>query len=239
MIDTVMFDLDGTLLRITQDEFINTYFAELSKVFIRLGFDAKAAIKAVWAGTKAMILNDGAVTNKTRFWYMFSSEMELSGERLIEVEAACDSFYTNEFNIVKTVAEPTDIPRRIIHSLKAKGLAVVLATNPLFPPCAVETRLGWLGLSANDFILVTDYSNSSYCKPNPEYYREILGKIGKTPPQCLMVGNNAREDMCAADLGIDTYLVTDFLENETNADISAFKKGTLAEMEKYLETFRS
>jgi phosphoglycolate phosphatase-like HAD superfamily hydrolase len=55
MIDTIMFDLDGTLCRFSQEEFITSYFNQLSKVFVKLGLDAGAAEKAVWAGTRAMV----------------------------------------------------------------------------------------------------------------------------------------------------------------------------------------
>ena len=43
------------------------------------------------------------------------------------------------------------------------------------------------GLSTDDFALITTYDNSSYCKPNPKYYVEILEKFGLKPEECLMV----------------------------------------------------
>lgn len=236
MIDTILFDLDGTLLQFNQEEFITTYFAELKKVFIRLQLDAELAVKAVWAGTKAMMLNDGAKLNSERFWESFSTVMDLSEEKLKVVEDACDKFYSNEFNAVKCVLGNNDLalPRRLVHTLASNGFSIALATNPLFPTCAVTTRLGWIGLSPQEFCLITDYSNSSYCKPNPDYYRRILSEINKQPSQCLMIGNNTREDMSAGALGIKTFLVTDYLENEAKIDISDFRHGTLAELETYL-----
>lgn len=234
MIDTILFDLDGTLLQFSQDEFINTYFGELKKVFVRLGLDAEQAIKAVWAGTKAMVLNDGTVLNSQRFWESFSTIMNLSPDKQKEVEDACEQFYSNEFDTVKSILTQNDIPKRMVHALKQKGYDVILATNPLFPTCGVETRLRWIGLTREDFLLVTDYSNSTFCKPNPGYYKEIFQKTSKDPSQCIMAGNNTREDMSAGALGVETFLVTDCLENEINADISTFRHGTLEELEKYL-----
>jgi len=100
--------------------------------------------------------------------------------------------------------------------------------------CAIESRLNWVELSLSDFCLVTHYGNSTFCKPNPGYFREILMKINKSPEQCLMAGNNPAEDMSAGALGIETFLVTDCLENKTGVDISGYRRGTLAELEKYL-----
>ena len=49
-----------------------------------------------------------------------------------------------------------------------------------------------------------------------------------------MIGNNTNEDMDAGALGMDTFLVTDYLENETGMAVSAFRHGTLMELEAYL-----
>jgi len=234
MIDTILFDLDGTLVRFYQEDFINTYFKELSKVFAKLGLDAEKACKGVWAGTKAMVLNDGSELNTQKFWKAFSEFMGLDEERLKTVEAACDSFYSNEFNVAKSIVKPHGIPARLVRKVTEKGYFVVLATNPLFPPCAVDSRLGWIGLSRNDFKLITHYENSSFCKPNPEYYKEVLSKIGKSPEQCIMVGNNPAEDMCVSALGMEVFLVTDFMENEQGIDISVFRHGTIEDLEAFL-----
>ncbi|MCL1846543.1 MAG: HAD family hydrolase [Coriobacteriia bacterium] len=236
MRDTVLFDLDGTLLQVTQDAFIGTYIAEIRKVFTRLGLDADLAVKALWAGTLAMVLNDGSTFNIQRFWQTFTEYLELSEDRLSTVEAECDRFYTHEFNVVEQVTTPNSIAKRLVHSLKAKGYTVVLATNPLFPACAVETRLNWIGLKPQDFALVTHYANSTYCKPSLGYYQEIFTKIGKTPQQCLMVGNNPVEDMSVAELGTETFLVTDCLESEGEVDITTFRHGSFTELEEYLDS---
>jgi FMN phosphatase YigB (HAD superfamily) len=234
MIDTILFDLDGTLLQFSQKAFVEAYFAKLAKVFVRLGMDAELSVKAVWAGTKAMYMNDGSMTNHARFWEVFAECVKCDSDEIMKIEAACDKFYANEFNDIKSIVTPCDTPKRLINTMKTKGYGVVLATNPLFPACAVATRLGWIGLELWDFTHFTHYSNSTYCKPNPGYFREILAKIEKAPEQCLMVGNNPVEDMSAGALGMETFLVTDCLENETGADISAFKQGGLEESEEYL-----
>jgi FMN phosphatase YigB (HAD superfamily) len=160
--------------------------------------------------------------------------MGIKGAVLEAVESACDSFYSNEFNIVKSVVRFSEVPSRLVRAMSARGFCIVLATNPLFPPCAVDSRLGWIGLDQSDFELITHYENSSFCKPNPAYYRDVFSKIDKSPSQCLMVGNNPAEDMCVGELGAETFLVTDFMENDTGLDITAFKHGTIEELEAYL-----
>ena len=93
--------------------------------------------------------------------------------------------------------------------------------------------MAWAGLQPEDFALITTYEEFSYAKPNLGYYREILLRIGKQPQDCLMVGNDVTEDMCAAELGMDTFLITDCLINKDNVDISQFTHGTLADFYHY------
>ena len=196
--------------------------------------DADQSLKAILSGVKAMVKNDGTKTNRERFWESLAENMGLTSEQVVKIEAACDSFYKNEFNVLKSIVRPNDISKRLVRALVSKGYQLVLATNPLFPLCAVESRLNWIGLEPADFLFITHYANSFFCKPNPGYYTEIFKQIGKAPQQCLMVGNNPAEDMIAGELGADTFLVTDYLENENDADITAFRRGVLTELEAWM-----
>lgn len=231
---TVLFDLDGTLLPMGQDEFIARYMDELSSKMETLGYDKKSVIAAVWSGTKAMILNDGTKTNETRFWDTFAAKL---GEDVRKTEAPLEDFYRNEFNRIKAVSTPPTHSREVIELLKNKKYSLVLATNPVFPRIAVEARLKWIGIDINVFDYVTSYENCTYCKPNLGYYREILQRIGKEPQECFMVGNNVKEDMCTLELGMEAFLVTDNLENAEGADISCYRNGSMQEFYRLAETF--
>ena len=69
---TVLFDLDGTLLPMDQDEFIKAYFGGLATKLVPFGYEPNKLIQGIWAGTKAMVTNDGAMTNEARFWQTFA-----------------------------------------------------------------------------------------------------------------------------------------------------------------------
>ena len=97
--------------------------------------------------------------------------------------------------------------------MKGKGKKIYLATNPIFPRCATLNRIRWAGLSAEDFEEITTYETCRYSKPNVEYYRGILSECGLDPEECLMIGNDRKEDLAAGELGIHTYLVTGCLEH--------------------------
>lgn len=55
MIDTILFDLDGTLLPMDNDIFTKGYFKGLAAELIPFGYDAGTLVDAVWRGTAAMV----------------------------------------------------------------------------------------------------------------------------------------------------------------------------------------
>jgi FMN phosphatase YigB (HAD superfamily) len=226
--NTFIFDLDGTLLPMPDQElFLNTYFKALAIKIVPHGIDPQKLVKAVWACTKAMIENDGSITNEQRFWENFCG---LLGEEIRQLEPVFEDFYRNEFVVTRSTTGTNPLAQECIKLLKEKGYQVVLATNPVFPRVATYTRMQWAGLDPEDFDLITTYENSSYCKPNLEYYRAILQYIGKEPQECIMVGNDVKEDMCAAGLEMDTFLLKDCLICAEEEDISHFKQGSFAEL---------
>ena len=126
--------------------------------------------------------------------------------------------------------------KETIDKVKNMGYRVVLATNPIFPKTATEKRLKWIGLSPKDFELCTTYENTSYCKPNIKYYEHILKEIGLKAEECLMVGNNAIEDMIASTLGMKVFLLTDCLINREDKDISNYPSGSYDDLIKYIKS---
>lgn len=232
--DTILFDLDGTLLPLDQEEFIRTYFSKLCKRAAPLGLEKEKLVSSLWIGTGEMIKNDGSMPNRDRFWNRFA---EIWGEDVRNHESVFDDFYQREFDETKSILGDASGRRELIDALKEKGYTLVLATNPIFPAVAVKTRLTWIGLVPEDFTYITSYENSRFCKPTTEYYKEILQKIKKTPEDCMMIGNNTSDDMAAIKLGIRSYLVTDYLENEPKADVNSFEHGTISDMIAYLKDF--
>ncbi|MGN0679077.1 MAG: HAD family hydrolase [Oscillospiraceae bacterium] len=233
MLKTVLFDLDGTLLPFVQDDFIKLYFGGLCRKLAPLGYQPDKTVKDIWAGTKAMVMNDGSKLNKDAFWEVFRA----ANAELPDAECLCDDFYTSEFDAVKACLKSTPDHKPMISRLKEMGLEIVLATNPVFPKCAVDTRLKWVNLDESDFSYISSYENSTASKPNPAYFSEILRKIGRQPDECVMIGNSASEDYVPASrLGIPIFLVSDFLENTENIDISGCTCGTMAEAEEFVKS---
>ena len=69
-IKNILFDLDGTLLPMVQDEFVRFYMPLLAKSYISAGIEVapKAFIGSAWKGSAALVKNDGSRTNREAFW---------------------------------------------------------------------------------------------------------------------------------------------------------------------------
>jgi len=230
--DTVLFDLDGTLLPMDQDEFVRAYFKELVKKSAPLGFDTKKLIDGIWYSTGAMVKNDGAQTNEDVFWAVFSKVMN---QDMNPYKPFFDEFYANEFNNAMAMTRPEPLAVKCVKRLKEKGYKLVLATNPIFPAAATFGRIRWAGLEAADFELVTTYENSAYAKPNPKYFEEVIHKIAKRPADCIMVGNDATEDTAAAKLGIPVFLVTRCLIEQEPGLADPYEKGEFSDLFEKIE----
>ena len=74
MIKHVLFDLDGTLLPMDQNEFVKYYMPLLAKRFVKYGMEPKTLIGTIWKGVEAMVLNDGSTTNEDAFWKCFPKQ---------------------------------------------------------------------------------------------------------------------------------------------------------------------
>lgn len=231
--DTILFDLDGTLLPLDMETFMHAYFHELSKKCASAGYEPRRLVEALLVGLEAMQANNGEVTNEDRF---FETASKIVGERVFQDKPLFRSFYLNEFEQVKHAVDPTPLAAECIKDLKEKGYQLVLATNAIFPKEATFARIAWAGLNKDDFVLITTYEDCHYAKPNLGYYEEILVRIGRDAEDCMMVGNDVREDMCVQELGMDTFLVTDCLINKDEVDIFQFKHGSLADFYQYVQS---
>lgn len=222
MIRTILFDLDGTLLPMDQEVFTRSYFHHLVKKLAPLGYTPDELVKSVWEGTAAMVKNNGDRTNEETFWQSFTVSF---GQRAARDRAVFDEFYREDFQDVAKDCGFNPQVSAVIRALKEKDFRLVLATNPIFPAVAQESRVKWAGLSVSDFSYITSYENSHFCKPNLKYYEEITRKLALSPSECLMVGNDVGEDMIAAAIGMKVFLLTDCLISKSDVAIWDYPHG--------------
>lgn len=231
MIKNILFDLDGTLLPMDMDVFTGGYFKLLVKKLAPFGFEAQELIKNIWAGTKCMVLNDGSRKNIDVFWEYMGNTY---GEKAAIAREKCDAFYGNEFEGGREFCGYNPKAKELVMDLKAEGYRLILATNPIFPDVATRKRTNWTGLDVSDFEGYTTYENSSFSKPNPKYYSELIDRFSLISEECLMIGNDVDEDMVAQTLGMQVYLLTDCMINKNNKDISVYDHGNFDDLRSFL-----
>ncbi len=228
--NTVLFDLDGTLLPMDLKEFTDTYILLLKNRLISAGYDGDKIIESLWVGVEAIQSNNGMITNEECFWKAFENhmtngagKMETKAKRKLEKEIL--KFYREDFGIVRYVTHATETVSECIEILKQKGYQLVVATSPVFPEIAILERLSWAGVNPEDFRWITTYENSCYAKTDIHYYKFLLKTLDKDPEDCLMVGNDVHEDMCARKVGIDVFLIDEYMINDYKEDTFDIKKG--------------
>jgi HAD superfamily hydrolase (TIGR01549 family) len=208
MRSAVFFDLDGTLLPLDMAEFERLYYIAVKKTGLFENISKTNGKEAFTAAVYAMLRNDGRLTNRDVFFRTIES---MSGTKREALMPYLESFYANEFKAVKQCTGYNEHVPRIIAELKKKGFKLILSTNPVFPRIATDQRIAWAGLDPSDFDYISYYDNSSFCKPDPRYFLEVLDKIGLSASECYVVGNDVSEDMGAIALGFKGFLVTDHM----------------------------
>ncbi len=231
----VLFDLDGTLLPMDQEKFTKGYFELLTESMSAYGYDAGQLVSAVLKGTVAMVTNDGTKSNEQAFWQKF---VEIYGEKALADKQYFDAFYEKDFQKAKSFCKFDPIAVETVKQIQKMGLKLILATNPIFPKTATESRIRWAGLEPSDFEYITTYENSRYCKPNPEYYNEILSNLNLQPEECLMVGNDVTEDMVARTVGMNVFLLTDCLINREREDINQYPRGSFEQLLNHIQNLK-
>ena len=231
-IKVILFDLDGTLLPMDQETFVKAYLGGMAKKLAPHGYNPDEMVKAVYAGMKAMTYNDGSSTNEVAFWNAFTG---ILGEHVKEDMPIFDDFYRNEFQQVKNICGFLPEAAQTVRALKEKGYRVALATTPMFPSIATESRIRWAGLEPEDFEIFTTYENYHFCKPSLNYYKEVVEKLGVKPEECLMVGNDVGEDMITEELGMKVFLLPADLINKAEKDITVYPQGDLNDLLKFVD----
>jgi FMN phosphatase YigB (HAD superfamily) len=204
----VLFDLDGTLLRVEMRSFITRYLAGFyacCRDLVEFG----PLQRAMRAGIHMLLETEcGAYSNEERLFAFLAERLQLE-EGLLRERFA----YFLDTGLEPLAEGIQGIPESVmlLECCRQAQVPVVLATNPVFPQALIEARCRWAGLDINHFVLLTSFENSRYCKPQGGYFSEVAASLGVDPQYCLMVGNDTSHDLSASEIGMTTWLVDSYL----------------------------
>jgi FMN phosphatase YigB (HAD superfamily) len=205
MVDTLVFDLDDTLLTNPMDTFLPAYFKALT-VHLKDHVPSDRLVPELLRATQTMMANrDPQRSNMEVFGAAFYPALGLDEGAMAPILA---QFYEEAFPALRAYTGVVPEARPLLEAAHGRGYGLVIATNPVFPRRAIEQRLDWAGVGDLPYLYVTSYETMHYTKPHPEYYLEIVSHIGREPGRCVMVGNDFAQDILPAKaVGMRTFLV--------------------------------
>ncbi len=232
MFKTLLLDLDGTLLGVDMRVFLKEYFAKLGEHLEHI-ISPETLVKCLKSSTQVMIDNlEPDKTNKQVFCENFLKKVDIPAGQM---ELLLEDFYLNKFKYLEPFTRQLPEAREVMEAAFSRGYRLVLATNPVFPYLAIKQRMEWGGVDSYPYKLITSYENMHFCKPNLQYFQEIMEKVGARPHECLMIGNDMDDDMVASEAGIKTYLVEDYLIDRNCRGYEVDFRGTLKDLAHFLK----
>jgi HAD superfamily hydrolase (TIGR01549 family) len=204
---TLLLDLDDTLLENETGGFLEAYLNEFGK-YVRSILDPDIFLPALLSGTQKMVAN--RFPNRTLQEVFDHTFFPLIKFRKEDIEDLLDSFYVEVFPTFKGITKAKPDAVDLVEGAFSRGYRVGVATNPLFPRSAILQRLSWAGLHAEDypFDLIPSYETFHFAKPNPAFFLEFLATIGRPDEPVVMVGDDLRNDILAAQqAGIATFWI--------------------------------
>ena len=199
MITTLLLDLDDTLLENNIDAFLPVYLERLGAHLDAL-VPAAQLIPALLEATRLMMQNrDPGRTLQQAFADAFFPRLDVARK---DLESRFQSFYATQFPHLRTLTRVRPGARQLVEAALRAGIELAVGTNPLFPRTAIEQRLSWAEVPVGDiaYAFVPSYETMHFCKPDPAYFAEVLGRLGRAPHQAAMIGDNPDDDLAPARL---------------------------------------
>jgi FMN phosphatase YigB (HAD superfamily) len=193
----ILFDLDNTLLGNEMNDFIPAYLQALAGRMAHVA-DPTVLIKTLLSATRQMIENTSPEkTLERKFDEAFFPPLNLIRD---EVQSIIDDFYKEDFPMLQRLTQRLPEAVKVIQQIVERGDQAAVATNPLFPLTAIQQRLSWAGLPADQtpFVIIPSYETFHFAKPNPAFYAELLAQLGWPKLPVIMVGNDIDSDISAA-----------------------------------------
>ncbi len=228
----VLFDLDGTLLRVQMAAFISCYVDGLAACCADL-VTPKTFQQAMLGSIRMLVQCDGngRETNERRVFSTLQERLAVPEKLLRE---RFDQYRRERVSELQPLVKPIPLARVILEECRQHGVQLVLATNPVFPRFMIDARLEWGELKGQSFCHLTCFENSRFCKPHAGYFQEILSQLQLNPEQCLMVGNDTQHDLAAAAVGMPTFLVDTWIVERDGPDWPCPQRGDHAALQTYL-----
>lgn len=224
MIKAILFDLDGTLTLMNQEEFMRNYVGLLAPRFKQY-ISPEKFVKQLNRSTEYMI--NQPQEGKTNLQVFFTDFTKSTGLTYTTLWPSFEAFYTTDFPALSCLVKINPDGKEAIEAALERGYKVAIAANPVMPLIAIEERIRWAGLLPEMFAVIPSMETYHFCKPHVGFYAELAHNLDLAPEECLMVGNHPQEDLVAQDIGMKTFYV-----GAPEEGIQSTYKGSIADLTK-------
>jgi FMN phosphatase YigB (HAD superfamily) len=202
-VTTVLWDLDGTLVGFRRRTFGVLMPLVAAAAFTDLigPWRFLALLKEILPQVRA---NTGQETNHELLVHLIAEHL---GSDDASIDARLRRLAGSGFPLLQRCFYPQPGVPELVDELAARGLRQVITTNPLWPLDTALARLTWGRIDATRFTFIASGESMSRSKPQVDYYQELLRLVGVHPGECVMIGDDARNDGPASALGIPVYLL--------------------------------
>lgn len=224
MIEAVFFDLDNTLLQNDGDQFLEDFTTLVGR---RLGVSEARFVEATMIAGAAVMGDHPDLSNHG---VMVRTLADTLGLDALAVDGAMRRFGPGDMAQLGLPWARLAQARTVVLEVMDLGLKCVLATSPIYLAAPIRERMRRAGVDDLPWDLITTSDRMHSAKPATSYFTEAARLIGCTPQVCLMVGDNAFQDLPARKAGLQTYFVGERL---TGMDMGA--AGSLDTLVAWLE----
>lgn len=211
MIKAVLLDLDDTLISTNTALFFPTYLKALGEYASSIAPANTFIQKIVVAYNEALATYD--VTNQLypRFLQRAVANLQnVKNEQ--ELKQLFTSFYEENYSTLREMIHPRPETPPFLQWLLEHDYHIAIATNPAIPESAILQRMAWGGIPADayPFAAITTLENMHFGKPQPEYFEEIVMRLGIGTNEAIMIGDDWENDIVgAAACGLNTFWITE------------------------------
>jgi FMN phosphatase YigB (HAD superfamily) len=221
-IDTVLFDLDGTLVEVDMQRFVPAYLRRLTEQLSDLCGPLQVAEVMRRAVTEMLHCSSGQTTMEEVFLNRLTTACGISAA---QYRMRLERFVHEDLPELQPLVKGHPLARELLETCIDNGWRAVLATNPIFPRHVVDARVAWGGLEQIPFTAVTAYETARYCKPHPGYFHDLMNALDVPAAACLMVGNDTEHDLSAGKVGLQTCLLSTWRIDRVGGAYSADWEG--------------
>jgi FMN phosphatase YigB (HAD superfamily) len=203
MIQAVFFDLDNTLLKNDGDRFLEDFLNTLARHLAAEVPPERFKDASLTAGA-ALMAEHPSMTNHEVMLSVLSEQLGLPPTR---IDAAVAEISAEELRGIGLPYQAFPEARSTVLAVRARGLRTVVATSPIYPEGPIRERMRRAQVDDLPWDLITTWDCMHSVKPRPQYFREAAELLGLSPADCLMVGDDAFQDLPARKAGLTTYFV--------------------------------